>query len=1299
MILSAIAQSDRSDIDDSSQLNYATQNDITDTSATQNDIIDTSKQFLFYTQKTSYTLSSSEDGENHSPRSQSVYESTNSPLTKTNTIGISNPSSPLSYTAEFGSENVATKLDAHVDDGTITGLLSESKQATVHLKSDSSNFSKTTIFSPAKLSIINPCDIDQLVVSDNPVQVEAYTNAANCSFLVTTKNSTAISITLLKSNINNTYTYFYIEMIDNITQLCPERYLLVSESHIPCKVIIQGNIFRFHFQNTEMMLEIRTENVELSSCYDTQTPVMDVTGCDVASYQSEIQWSKKRQSIKYGGEKAAKIKVNVVQYHAMSTCDCPGICLCTLGYREWLSTCIDRKGSNTTKADMIVYSPSIQGLSFVKSNMHMIQQHAFSGKEGLKVLILSCNILTILPTSVCRNLPSLQILKLDKNKLANLTSDIFHGRCERQLLLLDLSNNKITHLPHELFHTTKNLKTLDLKHNRLIIFTDSFASFPWGLDYLYLSGNNIFTLPVGVFESVGGLHYLELQENAISTLPQDVFAQLIWLLYLDLSGNAISTIPQGVFATLGYLRILDLSGNDISTLPHGVFAKLGRLSTLDLSGNDISILPQGVFARRGELYTLDMSGNDIHTLPNGAFVTLDRLTDLDISHNNISHISSGAVFGSLSMLITLDLSHNAIDTLPHDIFNSQNNLLTLDLSYNHLLILPSGLLKTLTKLKLLKLCGNDMTLHIYDTFDALKGLKVLDFGNSVIKRFPLRLFGSTKILESLDVSENALETIPYQCFTNLSKLVYLNMSRNLLSQLPSFNAQRELQVLDLSENILNTLKSTTFISLGKLEYLSLFKNYIVAMPGQIFHHLYQLTFIDISFNAIEQVHVGLLSKNTRLHTIDLRGNHMRMVKHDSFQGTKNSTIIVDKYATCCFIDSEKCVSLEPQSEYLTCNRMWQNVFLRMSVWILGLSSFMCNVIAYFVRSRKKQENKVQTLFISHLALSDLLMGVNMLLLAIGDVYYGEYFPSYSHSWRHGFACKFAGFLSILSSEGSVFFITLISIDRLLGTKYPFGDHNLTTKIARFCVLLAWLVAFLIAVIPIGLATKREDVFSISEVCIGIPIVRRNFRTFENNSVIINASRVSNYLVYETKELTYGEYSFVQDVNIERQQFIQSIPYTVAQNAGSQIASIYSIVVFICVNLVCFFTVAFSYIYIFITATETSETTRPQDQKDEIRMAKKIFAIVVTDFCCWVPLSFLCILAQCGVLAISPEMYAWTVGFILPINSSINPFLYVLYENISNHLEKKKKERKARESRELKARWKPLILFGLRFDEK
>ena len=205
------------------------------------------------------------------------------------------------------------------------------------------------------------------------------------------------------------------------------------------------------------------------------------------------------------------------------------------------------------------------------------------------------------------------------------------------------------------------------------------------------------------------------------------------------------------------------------------------------------------------------------------------------------------------------------------------------------------------------------------------------------------------------------------------------------------------------------------------------------------------------------------------------------------------------------------------------------------------------------------------------------------------------------------------------------------------------------------------------------------------MCIGIPIVRRHLTTFVNKSTEIETTTISSNLVFDTRYF-WDEHLYASGVSVAQVESALNITYTIAENAGSQVGSIYSIVVFISVNFCCFVIVACSYVYIFIKATSSAEgASRAQEsrqaRKDELRMAKKIFAIVFTDFCCWVPLSFACILTQSGVIAVSPEMYAWTVGFILPINSSINPFLYVLYEAISDHL--KKGRRTGKQGRKLK----------------
>ena len=982
-------------------------------------------------------------------------------------------------------------------------------------------------------------------------------------------------------------------------------------------------------------------------------------------------------------------------------------------------------------------------LNVSDNNIAVLPSGVFDLLGNLTVLDLSDNNIAVLPSGVFDLLGNLTVLDLNDNNIAVLPSGVFD--LLGNLTVLNLSDNNIAVLPSGVFDFLGNLTVLDLNDNNIVVLPSGVFALLGNLTVLDLSGSNIATLPTGVFESLDELRYLSLRGNTITTLPEGVFDSLGKLWKVDMSDNNIDTLPAGVFDPLDRLGYLDMSHNNIAALPAGVLDSLVELWFLDLSDNMISF-PVGVFDLLGNLTELNLSDNNIAVLPSGVFDLLGNLTVLDLSGNNIVALPTG-VFESLGELRYLSLNDNTITTLPVDVFDSLGNLWKLDMSDNSIAALPAGVFDSLGKLRYLDMSDNNidaLLAGVFDSlgdlwyltlsdnniadlpsgvFDLLGNLTGLALSNNNIAALPAGVFASLGKLWKLDMSNNSIAALPAGVFDplgnlklldmsnnnitaslagvfdSLGNLWYLNLNDNNIGVLPAgvFDALGRLGYLDMSDNTIAALPSGVFDLLGNLTFLSVCKNNLVALPDQIFYYTNNLIFLSVSYNAIQKIGRKMFSNETKLRTFDMRKNEMFKISHDSFKtNPQNASIIVDKYATCCFMDKAQCVSIKPRPEYLTCKRMLQDVFLRISVWILGLSAFICNGIAYYVRRHKREADKVQTLLISHLSLSDLLMGVNMLILASADVYYGEYFPSYAHVWRQGFACKLAGFLSIFSSEGSVFFIALISIDCLLRIKYPFSGFQLYTKWTKFCVALAWLMAFLISVIPIALATDTGDVFSVSEVCIGIPIVKRHLTTFRNTSVEINITSITTTFRYkQLYEHSMKRWvSISTGVKIAQQLQQQNVTYTITNIIGSQISPIFSIVIFVGVNLTCFFIVALCYIYIFIKA---GKTTLKGDKK--IRMATKIFAIVLTDFCCWVPLSFICILVQCGVITVSPEMYAWTVGFILPINSSINPFLYVLYETISNHIKKKREKRKDRENIEMQVRWKPLLKFGLKFDQK
>ena len=119
------------------------------------------------------------------------------------------------------------------------------------------------------------------------------------------------------------------------------------------------------------------------------------------------------------------------------------------------------------------------------------------------------------------------------------------------------------------------------------------------------------------------------------------------------------------------------------------------------------------------------------------------------------------------------------------------------------------------------------------------------------------------------------------------------------------------------------------------------------------------------------------------------------------------------------------------------HKVFKNKVQGCSTPLIGLNAIGGNIFVLSRKQTKTNRNIVQTFLLRNLAMSDLLMGVYMLLIALADIYFGEYFPMQAEKWRSGITCRIAGTLGILSSEASVFFVTLISTDRFMSIRFPY----------------------------------------------------------------------------------------------------------------------------------------------------------------------------------------------------------------------------------------------------------------------
>ena len=94
---------------------------------------------------------------------------------------------------------------------------------------------------------------------------------------------------------------------------------------------------------------------------------------------------------------------------------------------------------------------------------------------------------------------------------------------------------------------------------------------------------------------------------------------------------------------------------------------------------------------------------------------------------------------------------------------------------------------------------------------------------------------------------------------------------------------------------------------------------------------------------------------------------------------------------------------------------------------------------------------------------------------------------------------------------------------------------------------------------------------------------------------------------------------------------------------------------ILINCSCFIFIVVSYLAIFFKTRNSARCVRKRS-KSQMTLQAKITAIIVTDFCCWIPLSAVSLLHLFEVVDASP-WYPFFSILILPINSVINPILY------------------------------------------
>nr|KAG5709255.1 hypothetical protein BaRGS_018007 [Batillaria attramentaria] len=252
--------------------------------------------------------------------------------------------------------------------------------------------------------------------------------------------------------------------------------------------------------------------------------------------------------------------------------------------------------------------------------------------------------------------------------------------------------------------------------------------------------------------------------------------------------------------------------------------------------------------------------------------------------------------------------------------------------------------------------------------------------------------------------------------------------------------------------------------------------------------------------------------------------------------------------------------------------------------------------------------------VCNLCVSDFLMGVYLMMVGSADAYYSGQYLWKREVWTQSAACRVAGFLGMLSSEVSAFVICVVTLDRLLVLQFPFKRHlHLTPRSAMTACGVAWVTGIILSTVPL-LPTTGWEFYSQTGICLPLPITRKQF-------------------------------------------------------PGLQ----YAFGVFVILNFVLFLLIGVGQAFIYRAVHSSSTEVRMAREKQDTAIARRLFLIVLSDFCCWFPVGLMGLLAAQG-MPIPGDVTVITAIFVLPLNSAINPFLYTLGMLLERRRKQKAKER-------------------------
>ena len=408
----------------------------------------------------------------------------------------------------------------------------------------------------------------------------------------------------------------------------------------------------------------------------------------------------------------------------------------------------------------------------------------------------------------------------------------------------------------------------------------------------------------------------------------------------------------------------------------------------------------------------------------------------------------------------------------------------------------------------------------------------------------------------------------------------------------------ELVLLQLEYNKIKQLTLHCFSNNKYLISIGLGNNRIQNVASRAFVHLPNLRIIKLDNNRLTSLPSEMCYGIWHIDTISLLGNSVEHLDRITFSQLDIKVFVADQFLVCCAVPKATHCKTSKKAWYFSCYNLLPTVALRYIFISASLLLIILNVGSLSIHLAYFKESKSFSVIIIAISSTDIFCTLFVTVLTLADLHYSNSFYANELTWRSSIPCFAVFSLVLCFTLCSPVLLLILSLGRIMVVMKPFDTKFKKAKFTSSCV-----------------------------VCTSVPICIVSIAA----AIVIKA--MSGKL-----------------------PFSLCLPFVDPSDSPQVIFKI-AIWAVIFLQLFASLSIIFLYFTLFSLYSESQAKLQKDGKRSDMSLAVQLVAASLSNIICWFPTSGIFIASQ------FPENYSlnmviWTVIAGMPINSIINPIIFV-----------------------------------------